>query len=262
MKPLQWFVVLSAVFFRPLHAQEVELYFPNVVSGQIGSVLFNDVFVWANDGNQQIEIQFDVLTNQGTLAEASLIQVGAGEVESVGTYSWMPFLWPTLPRQVQGWGRVRLAEGSPLRARQNLSVRNYDESFRTIATANSRAVAAGRVLQVTLPDIVTWFDPVHAIALVNPSSETAAQVQVDFDFHGAGSLVPYLVDCQTGITVSPLHRVARFLQDDLCHRGPQRGWPPAQVDLTFSSDEPIAVSVMEYSPSTYGFSDLEVRKLE
>ena len=255
--------VLVFSYLAPVQAQEdIELYFPNVVSGRIGpELVFNNVFVFANDGDQDVQIPFEVLTNEGLPAEEDLFDVAAGEVESFGGYSWMPFLWPAAPREVQGWARIRLAEASAVRARQNLTVRNYD-SFKVLAAANTKAVAAGTVFQVTLPDVVTWFDPIHAMAIVNPSSQDSAEVTIAFTFHGAGTLTPYLANCQTEIAAPPLHRVTRFLQDDLCERGPQRGWPPAQLDLTLSSDQPIAVSVMEFSPSTSGFSDLEVRKLQ
>lgn len=241
---------------------EVELYFPNLVSGRLGSdLIYNNVLVLANDGDQDVQLHLDVLSNDGGLAEENTLEVVAGEIFSFGEYSWMPFLWPTAPRQIQGWARIRVPAGSEIRARHNLSARHY-ESFSAFSTTNTRAVSAGRHLEVTLPDITTWFDPVHAIAIVNPSSEQDAEVQISFKLHGPGHLISHFTNCQTEIVAPPLHRITHFLEDDLCERQPVNGWPPQQLDLIFSSNNPVAVSVMEFSPSTFAFSDLEVRQVE
>ena len=64
-------------------------------------------------------------------------------------------------------------------------------------------------------------------------------------------------------TVAPMHRVSRFIEDDLCEKNSSGfGYPPGQMEMIFSSNLPIAFSAMEFFPDTAGFSALPVEILE
>ena len=266
MKNLLYVVSAFAVLFsaRVQAQDEIELYFPNVTSGRLlPELLYNNVFFLVNDGEEAVSGHLEVFTNQGLLAREADLEIEPGEIES---YSDLLFWVPTeslirQPFEVIGWARLSLPMGTVVHVRHNLSVRDYF-SFQVLSTANANAVVAGLVFRAVLPDFVTWSDPTHAFAIVNPSSEESAEVKVEYQEYGAGTLEVHLRNCQDEISVPPSQRVTRFLQNDLCERQFVDSYPPKQLEVTFSSNVPIVVSAMEFSPSTFGFSDLDARKLE
>ena len=94
----------------------------------------------------------------------------------------------------------------------------------------------------------------HALAIVNPSLEQEAEVQLRITT-AFGSL------CDVALTVDPLHRLTRFLEDDPCET--LSGSESIQGIVTVStSGTPIAVSAMQFLPITGGFTPLPVERLE
>ena len=167
--------LLTLFFLTSVSAQEeeLELYFPNVISGRVGSgpiLLYNNVFVLANDGEEEVQVRLQVFTNDGALDRGADLDISGGELESLSEY-FRHLLWFG-GRKVQGWATLILPAESGVRTLHNLSVRDWP-SFRVLATTNTEAVASGRVFQVTLPDFVTSSDPIHAIAIVNPLPKRA-----------------------------------------------------------------------------------------
>ena len=229
----------------PVQAQEGrELYFPTVVSGEVADgLMFQDIFILINRGEEAIQTELQIHTNDGTEHSSYPFEVPPGELRSRSLAYW-GLLPPRIPPEIQGWAKLRIPPGAAVRAHQHLFVTAFKPGTQPpIASATTEAVVPGRLFRILLPN--ASLGGRHAIAIVNPSTEEEARVQIDVE----EVRVP---GCPVQVTVGPLGRMSRMLQDDLCERPMFTIFPPEQAILTLSSDVPIAVSAMEFFPTTGG----------
>ncbi len=257
-----WVAMLMVpLFIGGVPAQDPDqlLVFPNLVSGVIGDLLFQDIFVVQNNGDESVQVGLRMYTNEGverTHAPRDMLQVPPGETRSVELTT--DFIVPPLhPPNINGWALLTLPAHADVTAQSQLFLVDREKTgpwSGDFSSANSLAVVPGMEFRFVLPNMA--FKNAHSLAIVNPSEDQDVEVQVRITTE-SGPV------CEATLNVARFHRLTRFVEGDLCEELSGDGREPVQGTVTISTvGVPIAVSAMQLLTTTGGFAPLPVERLK